>query len=290
MNYLLRELDMSLRDEIDSIKRESSNYSAASSFLSMYMWRNVYGTQIVCQDGFYALKLRGEDNTWFFPTGENEAKKAFIEDRLLSGNLRLLFATDEDANLINTYFADKIRVTEAADDSEYLYDVNGFKNLRGKEYSLHRRKVNNLNSSYNLQTEEVKSDNIHYIKSILENAWGGRKKSGYLMTNGNEIDTSIFDNISDNGIWGVFTLDGGKPVATVVGSFYTDSIFDIMVAECDHSYDNLLLYCMHAAARELNPKVQYMNMEEDLGIEGLRTWKQRINPVKMIDMWECNQI
>ncbi len=291
MRYELRVLDMSIKDEIDIIKRSSGDASAATSFMSMYMWRNVYGSKIVCQDGFYALKVDAEgDNIWFFPTGDDQARIAFIEDRLRAGGLKLLYASKEDVEFLEKHFKGKMTATEAPDESEYLYSVDEFIRFNGAKFKHNRRVINKLNSEHDLSVCPLTQDRVALVDELLHEQIANYDERGKLLTRGDELDLSVFDDIDANRITGLVINDGGSPVATIAGAPITDTVYDLMISGHKQGYEDILLYCIQQMAIALEGKTIYMNAEEDLGIEGLRRWKNMLQPAMMIDMWECDQI
>lgn len=289
MSYKLRELDMSLKGEIEKIKNESGCDSAATSFLSMYMWRSVYGNQIVCQDGFYALKVAGEDNTWFFPTGCEDVKKAFIEYGLSLGGFRLLFATEADVNFLNKHFAGKMKATEAPDCSEYLYSVDEYRTLEGSQYRKIRSEFKKVQKEYQIECLDLTQENVPMIEEIMADITELSEKKGEFSTSRDGFDRSIFDDIKANGIDGLIIIQNGEPIAAMAG-IYIGCNYSVFFGDHKANYDGLVGYCMHMAANKAGLDIKYINMEEDLGIEGLRAWKNKMRPVKKIEMWEFDQI
>lgn len=288
--YAIRELNMSLKDEIEEIKKVSGNNSAATTFLSMYMWRNVYGTNIVCQDGFYALKVAGEENTWFFPTGAAEAKRAFIEYGLNNNNFKLLFATREDVEFIQTYFTGKMDATESPEDSEYLYSTDEYRTMEGSQFRKIRYEFKQVEQKDNIDCIEITRDNIHMIDDIIADWADDTDFKGVFSTKRDGFDRSVFDDLEGNGIKGIIITQDNKPLASIAGIIVDNKIYSVFFGEHKKNEDGLIGYCMHRVVPYLDKDVEYINMEEDLGIEGLKTWKNKMRPVKLIDMWECCQI
>ena len=134
------------------------------------------------------------------------------------------------------------------------------------------------------------SDRATLVAKLLHEQIASYEESGSLLTRGDELDLSVFDDIEGNGITGLIINDAGNPVATIAGAPITDMVYDLIISGHKPGYENILLYCIHQMAIALEGKSKLLNVEEDLGIEGLRRWKNMLQPAQMIDMWECNQI
>lgn len=289
MDTLFRELDLSLKKNIDDIKSTSGNNSAATSFLSMYMWRQVYGNRIFINDEIYSLKIKDEANSWFFPCGENEAKRAFINERLKDGKLRLMYACEEDVKLIKKYFANDFDIISTPDDFEYVYSVSEHKALAGKKFSRIRRELHNVGNSHEFEVVTICEENLHYLKEIEDKWLSRREKAGNLDTKGEELDLTIFDDVHGNGILGCILLTNKKPVAAVAGFMINDNMIDVFYGAKTDEINSSIDYALHEFVNRLSSDVKLFNLEEDLGIEGLRYWKEKLQPVEKIKMWECVQ-
>jgi len=286
MGFKLRDLDLSLRDEIEQIKLKSGNSSAATSFWSMYMWRAVYGSKIVCQEGMYALKSVEGENVWFFPTGCEEAKRAFINDRMAAGNLKFIYATDEDVQFVDKFYPGLMKAVETPENSEYLYNVDEYKKMEGKRFLYSRKEINRLKARFNLLVQPLTNENVQLVHEIVKAQTADNEKRGSLKTRGDEFDMSFLGNAEENGVRGVLVFDGDEAVAVMAGVNINDEAFDIALGDHKAGYNGVLIYCMHQLAFTVDDSVKLLNGEEDLGIEGLRQWKSKIHPVGMVNMWE----
>lgn len=289
MSYILKDLDYSLRDEISKIKEASGNISAATSFLSMYMWRNVYGDKIVCQDGFYSLKLKGEENTWFFPTGNREAKLSFIEEKLKEGKLKLVFVTDNDVEFVNDFFSDIFDIKQTSENSEYLYSVEEYRTLAGGKFKKLRADIKKTDEIEGIECHVLTEENAYLLDDIMKECYDESNEKGVFSIERDSFDINIFKNLKENGISGIVITVKSKPVAAFAGIIIGGKSFSAFYGEHIKEYDGLVAYCMKKIISVVGLDVDYINLEEDLGIEGLRLWKNKLHPIKIINMWECIQ-
>ena len=283
-------LSLSKFNRIESIRREYNNNSAAISFLSMYMWRNVYGDKIVCNDDMYSLRYESAgDNCWFFPCGSRESKIEFISERLDEGSCVFRYALDEDVAFLNEEFAGRFDIVAAPEDSEYLYDVNEHRDVVGHALSDCRRRNRNLEKNYDVHVERLTDQNCDLAKHLFEEYGGSRSGDGILNTNGSEIDLDFLSRAEELGVEGVIVYLDGRPAGVSAGFYLSDSVFNMFLGISDGLIGGLSYYTKQQLIKRLGSEAKIFNLEEDLGIDGLRRMKQELHPIGMNDMWVCTQ-
>ena len=90
----------------------------------------------------------------------------------------------------------------------------------------------------------------------------------------------------------LITKDG--PVAMTLGSFLRNDTFDVHFEKALEDVDGAYAAINQAFARHLHekyPALQWLNREDDLGIEGLRKAKLSYNPARLVEkhwarLWE----
>ena len=77
----------------------------------------------------------------------------------------------------------------------------------------------------------------------------------------------------------------GSPCAVCGGFKMNSNTVDCVIQKTSQKLQGLTYYLRQEYARSLPPEIQFLNWEEDLGIEGLRRAKQLMQPVNMINMY-----
>lgn len=102
---------------------------------------------------------------------------------------------------------------------------------------------------------------------------------------GDEEDKEPLLMLSDLAITGILMLVDGKPFGVAAGYMLSDDTCDLFLAK-ESERDPVLGYCLRRELmRSLPDSVRYINLEDDLDIEGLRTMKKQMVPKQMNDMW-----
>ena len=88
---------------------------------------------------------------------------------------------------------------------------------------------------------------------------------------------------------GAVLYAGGKPVAMTLGNEISDVCFDIIFEKALREYVGSYAVINNAFAKTLTA-YQYINREEDLGIEGLKKSKLSYYPAIIYDRFEATML
>lgn len=176
-------------------------------------------------------------------------------------------------------------ITVQRDDAEYLFSCEEHFELEGPAFYKLRQQVSyfkRLNNDRCLTIAHVKSSDEYRqnINFVLEN---------WKLTANNSapnIEGDILKKIASIGDWSkikMLTLSIDNRLASVVIYSVYNKTAIIQHIKVDYGYNRIFGYTTHILAQELYKQgVEYMNLEQDLGIEGLRQYKKRLRPVKLL--------
>ena len=77
-----------------------------------------------------------------------------------------------------------------------------------------------------------------------------------------------------------------KPVAMTLGSEISPKVYDINFEKALREYDGVYAVINNEFAKTLT-QYEYINREEDMGLEGLKKSKLSYNPVIILDRWNA---
>ncbi len=279
-----KNIGFDMKDAISDLYRKYGHGDSAHAFNSLLIWSKDMKISAYVRPGLYSAKLYDAGpNTWFFPVGSNEQKKAFIEDRLQEKGLVLRYMTPEDLDFVKESFPDTFEIEPAVSDSEYICDRNTIENLPGKGLSRKKRYVKQLVKEHTFRIKKLDKDTIPDVNYILD-IWRRNKGFDPGCKDRNALE-AMFENMDALGIFGIVLYMDEVPCSVMGGYLLSDDTVDCCVQKSVINEYGLQYYvrqCFSATVPEL---VRYYNFEEDLGIEGLRQAKEFMHPCKMIDMY-----
>ena len=100
-----------------------------------------------------------------------------------------------------------------------------------------------------------------------------------------EQEIQFYNDMTLNGV--MITAENGEH-AFIMGYENTPEMFTMTMVK--HDLDLPLLMtpvCVHELACALEGRYPYINLEEDLGLEGLRRAKQLYSPIKQLEVYEA---
>ena len=162
------------------------------------------------------------------------------------------------------------------DDSDYLFYTEKFKTYPGKKMHKKRNLLNQFLRNHNPfiipMTDEVMDD----AKGILE-LW--------QQTSPQELSTSDYSQCmealemrSELNLIGAMVYADGDPAGFLLGEPLNHDTFTVHFAKADISFKGVYQFLFSRFASDFCPDYRYMNLEQDMGSEGLRKTKVSYRP------------
>ncbi|MCR5077633.1 MAG: GNAT family N-acetyltransferase [Prevotella sp.] len=265
------------------------------SFANIISWRFMYNTQIAEVDGFLVFRFyMGHHLAYMAPVWKcswNEAMRETFakvvrqmrDDAITLGHPFLMLGVCANmVGILETTFPDTFDIRPDRDHFDYIYTREKLATLAGKKLQSKRNHCNKFRKMY--PDYEYKPLTKEMIPECLavEAKWRELTKED---TEGAEdlseelrSMTRIFDMWDETGAMGGTIWVDGKLIAFTFGCPITNSIFDVCVEKADTAYEGSFSIINQEFARHLPEQYEYMNREEDLGLEGLRYAKLSYKP------------
>lgn len=166
------------------------------------------------------------------------------------------------------------------DDSEYIYNREKLAEYPGRKLSKKRNLVNQFLANNEPEIKPVNNCNKPHIIELLE-LWQSRSEqemgsSDYLSC----IDAlNHFETLQLSGA--LFLIDG-EPCGFIMGEASGESSYIIHFAKGDTEKKGIYQYMFQAYVREFCKDARIINLEQDMGMEGLRKTKRSYQPDLML--------
>lgn len=278
----LIDFDISIKDQMENIRLKANENVNAKTFCSGYMWSKPMDIKVHLEDDMYAMKNNIHGSTaWNFPVGSAESKIAFINRLIGIEGLKLLKLTSNDVGFLHEHYSDMFIIEEATDASEYIYDSVEHSEMTGKKFCNLRRNINKFNREHKTETFILTKSNMHIAENIMME-WGADHESrGALNTSGMEVDRFIVDHYDELGMIGILIYVDGTPSAVAIGYPISSDICDIAETKFIPTIMNIGYVTVEEFMKAFGNAYRYFNYEEDMGINGLMEYKQRLKPCRM---------
>jgi uncharacterized protein len=168
---------------------------------------------------------------------------------------------------------------------DYIYLASDLAGLAGKKYLKIRNKLNKFNSQQKYEVECMCQQNIEEIRAFLQR-WCLWKdcKSDPLLDNERAAIMYTVENCFKLDLGGIAIRINGEVEAVAMFESICPDTAVIHFEKAMPSFEGLYQAINNECAKLLVGDHRFINRQSDLGIEGLRTAKQRYHPCEMLEV------
>ena len=265
--------------------REHSEYL----FTTLISWSHYTPAFCLHRDNNLVLMNMKEGKPQFRPP-IGERNESLLKEVLglarAKGGQRPVVAIDEAAKEWIESVLPGIALTEDRDYFDYVYLADDLVNLAGKAYLTHRNRLNRFKKRYEYSVEEVSPKNIQDAREFLCR-WckhHGCDKNPLLEAETNAL-LFCMDHFLELELSGIVLRLNDKIQALSVYEAVNDSTAAIHFEKAMPEFEGIYQAVNNEAAKLLVKRYKHINRESDLGIEGLRTAKERLHPDHMVKVY-----
>ncbi len=168
---------------------------------------------------------------------------------------------------------------------DYIYKASDLATLEGKNYLKIRNKLSKFKRQQKYEIEPMCQQNIEEIREFLQR-WCLWKdcESDPLLDNERTAIMYTVEHCFELDLCGLaIRINGDIEAVTMFESVCPDTAV-IHFEKAMPSFEGLYQAINNESAKLLAEKHQFINRQSDLGIEGLRTAKQRYHPTMMLEV------
>jgi len=257
-----------------------------------FMWRDFFSTEFTEFNDTVIFKARIQYNgniTAFMPPLGRDYQGSLkqIAEYCRYHDLEIVFfsATDEDVSLLQKEYP-KIDVCRDDNWCDYLYNAEDLLLLAGRKYSGQRNHINSFRKSYpGYVFEEINTGNIADVIEFNHRFSSALNKDSVIFHEENSKTIEVLENYDLYGMLGGLLRVNGAVIAYSLGEVYNDVLF-VHVEKADMSIRGAYQVINNEFAKHFCcDGVKFINREEDVGDEGLRTSKRSYHPCRIIDKY-----
>lgn len=271
-----------------------------SIITSTYIWNIYYNSKYYINEYGLVFIYSNKDEVFTFtPLCETKDIKACFEDAKrffnnVLGQKIKAYAIDEEAAECLRDMDDTFDIVEERMYFDYVYDANKLRTLSGKQYHKKKNHVNGFLKEYGdrytmremtaADREEIFAylDKWHGLRNIVDEYNRDDyelKGIKYLISKCGMVDYKMF-GIYVDGVLEAFTLGTYSEVERTAY---------IHVEKANPNIRGLYAFINQQFLVNCFSDAEWVNREDDMGLEGLRQAKLSYNPVKLVKKYEIYQ-
>lgn len=260
-----RELRLSDRQEMERTRRKYAPALSDYTFALLWCWRRQMSLTFCIGKDFFAVKGQGY---CFFPVCSPDKAVYFLKVMYKSGHTYLRFC-DENAKEIalREFPASECELCE--DDCDYLIENEKLHDLPGG--ALLRRR-NDLHHYINLEpapcAEPITPENVAEAAVLSERCRLAGSADG-------DAEREAFLHFFELGLEGVL-VRRGDVVGFAVCSEKDENTMQGHFSKCTEKVRGASLFAIRSCSDAAADRYEYTNLEDDMGKNGLRTFKRSL--------------
>ena len=289
-----REITIDDKEEFERYTHGHRNTEA--SFANIYLWRKVCRLKVAMDEQAMYMLLDLPNYRPFmlapflldYDASYKEPLRR-IHDYMTEncGGFFMKGATDRVKERIEADCPGNFTLVPDRANFEYVYLSSDLCSLEGKKYHAKRNHINRLLQEHEVEYRAYKPEDYDACISLhrqwMEDKGGATKgyRDEFTVT-----QTALSNMERLNLKCGMLLVDG-KLAAFSIGECFKDDMAIIHIEKADPDVQGAYAMINREFARAEWSEVQYINREEDMGIEGLRKAKLSYNPVFLIEKYTC---
>lgn len=288
-----------LNPYFDLVDYEACEYC----FNTLYMWQHLYKTGYYIGEGFAVIVAEYEGNTFsILPLAKKEDMPRVIEfvvDYFEKEQKKIYFRgiTKEVVEFLKENYPGKFNYTEERDLFDYVYDGESMRELKGRKNVKKRNHINYFLKEYEGRFEYRLLDEKDFDACLeLVKEWTSNKEENGQVDEEMEEELigikKLFKNYSvlkdKLKIAGIF-IDG-KLEAFTMGEYINPDMALIHIEKANPNIRGLYPFINQQFLVHEFSDVEFVNREEDLGIEGLRKAKLSYHPVRFVEKYTVREV
>ncbi len=251
------------------------------NFANVFLLREKHRTTVAFRDGFFFRHYDGRRLAGYgFPIGSGDVEKALraiLDDAESRGRApKIALATRTQAATLRRLFPGKFRFSCDRGDADYLYSTDRLAALNGRRMHRKRNAIKRFEKERpGVRVAPLTVENLDAAAFVAERWRANRPDadSPELTAEKRALETAFrfFDELK---LFGKLVLDGDEPLGfalvSATSSLVCNEHFEKATPDGAASYP---LLCRAASHLALERGARWLNREEDLNSQGLRTAK-----------------
>ncbi len=268
---------------VDDCLKNSKSYNCEYTFGNIFIWSASYRTHICKYKDFMICRWgRKDDFMYSLPIGFGDFKDAVnqILTDARQNNLtpEIYGVTEYYKELLDEYFPGKFKYIYDEGYNDYIYLVSKMRSLSGRKYHSKRNHITNFKKNNpDWSFEMIDKNNISECIN-LHTKWISEHPDDEDYSFEFEAVLTAFEYYDKLGFTGGLIRVNGEVIAYTMGERQSDKLFVTHFEKAPADVQGAYPIINQEFTKNCLGDFEFVNREEDLGLEGLRKAKQSYNP------------
>ena len=257
------------------------------NFANIFCWSDTYHSEVAEAEGFLIIRFdNGGAKSYMQPVGKGDKvtileflRRDAFEQRT---PLRLYGLSAEWRTFLEENYPSEFAFDAPRALCDYIYRTEDLAQLQGRKYQPKRNHLNHFVARHDWHAEPLTRANIKDCIA-LNNKWLSSREVGESELAEQRTLQRAFDNLESLDLRGLVLYADGASVAFSYGTPITKKTFCTHIEKYDSEVQGASTMINRLMAKSLEEEFEFVNREDDLGLEGLRFAKMSYYPTLLLD-------
>ena len=271
----------------DYYMHASEEQNCDLNFANIFCWSSTYHSEVAEVAEFLIIRFdSGDAKCYMQPVGNGD--KATVLELLRRDAfeqrtpLRLYGLSAEWRKFLEDNYPSEFAFDAPRALADYIYRTEDLAQLQGRKYQPKRNHLNRFVAQHKWHTEPLSRENIKDCIA-LNDKWLSTREVGETELAEQRAINCAFENFEALGLRGLVLYAEDRAVAFSYGTPITQSTFCTHIEKYDSSVEGAATMINRLMAQSLEGEFEFINREDDLGLEGLRFAKMSYYPSLLLD-------
>lgn len=299
---IFKEININSKQELDPYF-ELVDYEACEyCFSTLYMWQHAYNTGYYIGEDFAVIVGEYEGDSFSIQPLARKEKLPEVIDFVIrhfeeeNKKIYLRGVNKDIVEFLKEKYPNKFEYIEERDLFDYVYDGESLRTLAGRKNQKKRNHINYFLNEYEGRFEYKLLDKENFKECLdLMKEWTNNKEEHDEFDEGMDDELigikKIFDNydvLKDKlKVAGIYV--DGKLEAFTIGELLNKNMALVHIEKANPEIRGLYPYINQQFIVNEFEDVEFVNREEDLGIEGLRKAKLSYHPCRFVEKYTVRE-
>ena len=257
------------------------------NFANIFCWSATYHSEVAEADDCLGIRFDNGGAKCYMQPVDSGDKGVILE--LLRRDafeqrtpLRLYGLSHEWRTFLEENYPEAFAFDTPRAQCDYIYRVDDLAQLPGRKYQPKRNHLNRFVARYKWQAEPLSRANIKDCLA-LNDKWLANREVGDMERAEQQTLRCAFENFEALGLRGIVLYADGVPAAFSYGTPINHSTFCTHIEKHDNTIEGAATMINRLMAQSLDEEFEFVNREDDLGLEGLRFAKMSYHPALLLD-------
>lgn len=279
---------------VTPILKAEDSMASTGCFGTLLLWAETNGLTVT-KLGERLLTHYSQRNPFFgFPMGTGPMTPsidAMLDMAKKNGNPFVMKGvTPQQRKLLENEFPGEFSYSEDRSNFDYIYRLDTMASLAGKKLQKRRNMCNRFMAAHaGCHLEVLEPRHFTACMDLMEHWTENHGNPADISREGeDEALTRAFSNYENLHLEGGVLAVDNRIVAFTIGELTGQSTFDIHFEKADKEYDGAFCMINREFARHLvqtHPSLQFVNREEDMGLDNLRKAKESYRPEFLLEKY-----